>query len=268
MATAEPRAASPEGDTDDAPGPLVAARGLRYAFAGSADVVVRMDELAVYPGEHTAFVGPSGCGKTTLLRLLTGIITPTGPHDAGEVELAGRRLATLGEAGRRALRIRRVGMVFQRFALLDYLTALENILLPFRINKALGREPGGDAPRGGSWRAARSAARELAEATGIAHALARKPHQLSQGERQRVAICRALVAGPSLIVADEPTGNLDPARAASVVDLILDRAAATGATVLLVTHDHAQLGRFGRVVDMGAAAGQAAAGRGGGAGAC
>ncbi|MEO1009089.1 MAG: ABC transporter ATP-binding protein [Planctomycetota bacterium] len=228
-----------EGPADERPSPIVA-RGLRFAFPGAAEPTVDLPalglgELAIRAGEHTAFVGPSGCGKTTLLRLFTGILRPT----SGEIELAGRRLDRLGDASRRALRITAVGMVFQRFALLGYLTALQNILLPFRVNRALALDD-----------AAREHARRLAEATGIALALARRPANLSQGEQQRVAICRALVTRPDLIVCDEPTGNLDPARAASVIELILRQADETGATVLLVTHDHAQLAHFARVIDL------------------
>lgn len=221
------------------PPPLLAARNLTFAFDAVDEPVVDIPELLVSEGGHTAIVGPSGCGKTTLLRLLTGILTPM----SGTIELAGQRLDSLADRRRRALRISTVGFVFQRFALLEYCSALENILVPLRLHGA-GRLDG----------AARGRAMELAEAAGIAHTLDRRPEQLSQGEQQRVAICRALVANPKLIACDEPTGNLDPARAGSILSLILEQAENTGATVLLVTHDHALLPRFKHVLDMGARA--------------
>ncbi|NRA58317.1 MAG: ABC transporter ATP-binding protein [Phycisphaerales bacterium] len=220
---------------------MIAARDLRFAFDPSGEPVVDIGQFSVPRGQHTAIVGPSGCGKTTLLRLLTGILSPT----AGTIEFDGHRLDRLSDARRRALRIARVGFVFQRFALLDYCTALENILVPLRL--------GGGALDSG----ARDRARELAKASGIEHTLARRPHRLSQGEQQRVAICRALIAEPTLIACDEPTGNLDPRRTETVLSLILEQAERAGATVLLVTHDHALLPRFEQVLDMGAPEGVA-----------
>lgn len=219
--------------------PVVAAANLRFRFGpdrpGAQGFDLHAGDLTVRPGEHTAFIGPSGCGKTTLLRLLTGSLAPT----AGRVELLGHDLAHMTQAARRALRLRSVGVVFQVFALLDYLTALDNILLPARLGPGLP-SPSSLRPR----------AAALASALGIAHALARRPARLSQGERQRVAIARALILRPALVVCDEPTGNLDPDRAAEAVGLILRESAAIDATVLFVTHDHALLPSFSRVVDM------------------
>ena len=222
---------------DDRPAPLLRARDLRFAFESGRETVIDLPELTMREGGHAAIVGPSGCGKTTLLRLLTGILLPS----SGTIELDGHRLDRLGDARRRAIRGATVGFVFQRFALLEYCSALENILVPLRLHGSARMD-----------RAARSRAQELAEAAGIAHVLKRRPGRLSQGEQQRVAICRALVTNPRLIACDEPTGNLDPARAESIVSLILAQAERTGATVLLVTHDHALLPRFEHVVDMGA----------------
>ena len=218
------------------PETLLDACDLRFAFRAEEGPVVDLPRLTIARGQHTAIVGPSGCGKTTLLRLLTGILVPT----SGGVTLAGHALELQSDARRRALRIASVGFVFQQFALLDYCTALENILAPLRLHRAARLD-----------KAARQRACDLAEAAGIAHTLARRPDQLSQGERQRVAICRALVHEPALIACDEPTGNLDPARAGSIVSLILDQAHRTGATVLLVTHDPSLLPRFEHVLDMG-----------------
>lgn len=224
--------------------PLLAATNLRFAFDAVHEPVVDLAELNIDPGQHTAVVGPSGCGKTTLLRLLTGILTPT----SGTIELAGHRLDRLSDARRRAIRIATVGFVFQRFALLEYCSALENILVPLRLHGAVALDS-----------SATDRAEELARAAGISHTLKRRPDRLSQGEQQRVAICRALITNPRLIACDEPTGNLDPTRAESVLSLILEQANRTDATVLLVTHDHGLLGHFGNVLDMGKVAREGAA---------
>lgn len=225
------------------PDTLLQATNLSHTFDPPEGPLFEVPDFGVAAGRHAAVVGPSGCGKTTLLRLLTGILTPT----AGTIELDGHRLDQLGEARRRTIRIATVGFVFQRFALLDYCTALENILLPLRLHGSVSLDAD-----------ARGRALELAQRTGISHTLKRRPDKLSQGEQQRVAICRALIASPKLIACDEPTGNLDPARAGSIMDLILEQAERTGATVLLVTHDHALLPRFGHVLDMGELAREAA----------
>ena len=200
---------------------------------GSQVLAVDDVSLDIAANEFFALLGPSGCGKTTLLHAATGIL----PVAAGRCLLAGRDLATMGDAERRAWRLRHVGMIFQEFALLEYLNAEENVLLPARLAR-LPRRP------------ARRRARELAGRLGIDRLLRRRPGRLSQGERQRVAICRALVAEPRLLACDEPTGNLDPDRAAATIDLIHARAREVGAAVFVVTHDHGLLPRFGRVLDL------------------
>jgi putative ABC transport system ATP-binding protein len=189
----------------------------------------------VAAGERVACIGPSGSGKTTLVHLIAGILAP----EAGDVRLAGTLLGELSNAQRRALRITRIGMVFQEFELLDYLSAEENVLLPYHVSPALRLDAG-----------VRERARALAQACGVEHTLARRPNQLSQGERQRVALCRALVTEPRLILCDEPTGNLDPDTAAAVLELVFERAAALDAALLMVTHDHGLLPRFDRVIDV------------------
>ena len=185
-------------------------------------------------GENTALIGPSGCGKTTLLNLLAGVLLP----DSGVVEVAGNEVSGLGDAERRDFRIRKLGLVFQAFELLDYLSVLDNILLPLRIGAGLSVTV-----------EYRRRAAELAERVGIADKLERHPGQLSQGERQRVAVSRALLLKPSIILADEPTGNLDPANKLVVLDLLVDYAREHGATLLTVTHDRELLDRFERVLD-------------------
>ncbi len=206
---------------------------VEFAY-GDGGFRLRIPELAVASGEKVAFVGPSGSGKTTLLRLLAGVHVP----DRGSVETGGARLDRLSDAERRAFRIRRVGFVFQDFELIDYLNVRENILLPCRINPAL--RPDADA---------RKSAETLAESLGLADKLRRRVDQLSQGERQRVAIARALLPKPEMILADEPTGNLDPANKRRIVEILFDRAASSQATLVVVTHDHSLLDGFDRVVD-------------------
>jgi putative ABC transport system ATP-binding protein len=130
-------------------------------------------------------------------------------------------------------------MVFQQFELLGYLTALENILLPFHLAE--------QSPAASDF----GRAQNLAERMGVAHTLQRRPEKLSQGERQRVAICRALIAKPQLVICDEPTGNLDPSAKLAAMDLLFEQVAKDGATLLMVTHDHGLLERFAQVIDMG-----------------
>ena len=190
--------------------------------------------LVLEQGERVAVVGPSGTGKTTLLNLIAGINVP----QSGRITLDGAEMTGLADGARRTRRAREIGFVFQDFALLDYLTARENILYPFRI--AAGAPLDAEA---------RARADRLAEACGLADKLARRPGALSQGEQQRVALCRALVRQPKLILADEATGNLDPDNKTAILDLLFSRTEEVGATLLAVTHDHDLLPRFDRVID-------------------
>ncbi|HSG81378.1 MAG TPA: ATP-binding cassette domain-containing protein [Gemmatimonadota bacterium] len=186
-------------------------------------------------GVVAACIGPSGSGKTTLLNLIAGIITPQdGRVITNDVEVTG-----LSEDERRSFRITNIGLVFQEFELLEYLSVLDNILLPYRINPSLGLDP-----------AVRERAVQLAGQMGIGDKLNRHPDRLSQGERQRVAVCRAVLPEPALLLTDEPTGNLDPANKGRVLELILDYAKSSGSTLLTVTHDHDLLPRFDRVIDI------------------
>lgn len=195
---------------------------------------LRVPNFSLANGERVAVVGPSGSGKTTLLNLIAGILTP----ETGQIQVAGTDIAQLSDAARRGFRASQIGFVFQDFALLDYLPARQNILYPYRITPALTL----DAQ---AWDRAQS----LATACGIGDKLDRHPSALSQGEQQRVAICRALVTQPKLILSDEATGNLDPDSKARILDLLFEQAAEAGAAVLAVTHDHELLPRFERVLD-------------------
>jgi putative ABC transport system ATP-binding protein len=179
-------------DTDGTP--LLRARGLRKEYGRDAALVRAVDgvDLDVDPGETLAVMGPSGCGKSTLLHLLGGLDRPTG----GEIWLAGRRVDQMGERALARLRREAVGFVFQAFHLMDELTAAENVELPALL---AGRSP----------RAARRRATQLLERIGLADRAGFLPSALSGGQRQRVAIARALVSDPLVVLADEPTGNLD-----------------------------------------------------------
>jgi ABC-type lipoprotein export system ATPase subunit len=195
---------------------------------------LEIPSLAVERGTTAAVIGPSGCGKTTLLNLMAGVTQPTtGRVITNEVEVT-----SLSDAERRNFRIRNIGLVFQEFELLEYLTVLDNILLPYRINTSMELD-----------KTVRDRAVEIAKQVDIGDKLNRYATKLSQGEKQRVAVCRALLPDPVLLLADEPTGNLDPSNKGRVLDILLDYAARTGATLVTVTHDYDLIDRFSRVID-------------------
>lgn len=210
-------------------------RGLKYAYPGS-DRGIHLPELEVTEGQTLAVIGPSGCGKTTFLNLLSALIRP----DAGTIRVGGAKVHALSARQGQAYRAGSVGYIFQDFGLLDYLNALDNILHPFRIARGRRITP-----------AARDRAAALARDLGIADRLSHRPAKLSHGERQRVAICRAFVTEPSVLLADEPTGNLDPDTARRIMDHLLESQRRLGATLVMVTHDHSLLDRFDRVLDFG-----------------
>jgi putative ABC transport system ATP-binding protein len=184
--------------------------------------------------EKVAVIGPSGSGKTTLLNLIAGIFPP----GAGEIFIGDVAVHQLTDAERRNFRITSIGFVFQDFELLDYLSVLDNILHPYRITRALVLD-----------KTVRARAATLAENMGIGDKLSRFPDELSQGEKQRAAICRALLPQPTLILADEATGNLDPDNKNVILSLLFDSVNNNDATLLAVTHDHELLSRFDRVID-------------------
>lgn len=195
---------------------------------------LRVPTLTVATGEKVAVIGPSGSGKTTLLNLISGIFTP----QTGRVSVNGVEVSALNDAQRRDFRVTSIGFVFQDFELLDYLHVLDNILHPYRITQALKLD-----------KAVRQRAVELAEAMGIGDNLKRFANDLSQGEKQRAAICRALLPQPKLILADEATGNLDPDNKTLIMDLLFQNVVKHDATLLAVTHDYELLKRFDRVID-------------------
>ena len=189
--------------------------------------------LAITRGETVAVMGASGAGKSTLLALLAGLDEPT----TGEIHLAQHPLTRLDEDGRAAVRARHVGFVFQSFHLVPSLTALENVMLPLEL---AGRSD------------ARAAALEVLGRVGLAARVGHYPRQLSGGEQQRVAIARAFVTRPDVLFADEPTGNLDAATGERIMELLFGLNAATGTTLVLVTHDRELAARCGRVIRLDA----------------
>jgi len=213
---------------------LVELENVVFSYA-EGGFCLEVPRLQVASGERVAVIGPSGSGKTTLLHLIAGIVVP----GSGRITACGATLGGLSDAQRRAHRIRTMGLVFQEFELLDYLSVLENTLLPYRVTSALSLD-----------REVIDRAGDLAGKLGLGDLVRRRPRELSHGERQRVGICRALLPEPQLLLADEPTGNLDPRTKNKVIDLLLDHAKESETALLTVTHDHALLDRFDRVVDM------------------
>lgn len=214
---------------------MIAVRDLEFGYsAGGFELTVPVLDVAA--GESLALTGPSGCGKTTLVHLLAGILEAR----AGALEVAGLDMATLAPADRQDLRALKIGLVFQEFELLEYLDVLDNVLLPYRLTPVLELDA-----------TARERAAALLGDVGLGDKLRRFPGRLSQGERQRVALCRALVTRPAVVLGDEPTGNLDPANRDHVIDALLAYGRDTDAAVVVVTHDHELLPRFDRVIDAG-----------------
>lgn len=193
-----------------------------------------INELSFEVGSKTAIIGPSGFGKTTLLNLIAGILIP----DTGEIKVGKSTVHSLSDSDRRKFRIQNIGFVFQDFRLVPYLNVLDNILLPFRINPNLMPDKSSTAY-----------AMQLADKLGIVKLVKKYPAKLSHGERQRVAIARALINKPQLLLADEPTGNLDPANKHHIKKMLFDAVETDSATLIAVTHDHEMLEGFNKVVD-------------------
>jgi putative ABC transport system ATP-binding protein len=212
---------------------LISIVDLEFRFPHS-DFRLAVSGLDVADGERVAIIGPSGSGKTTLLHLIAGILVPM----RGMIRVGDQPVGSLAESSRRSFRVTHIGLVFQSFELISYLDVFENILLPYRLNPALSLTSGTS-----------ERVEQLAAETGIAHRLRYYPHRLSHGEKQRVAICRAMLPEPPLLLADEPTGNLDPTAKQRIVDLLFQQVERTGATLVMVTHDTEIAGRFSRVID-------------------
>ena len=213
--------------------PLIELNDVRLTL-GEGNVrteILKGVSLRLEPGESVAVLGPSGSGKSSLMAVVAGLERP----DAGRVELAGQDIGGMNEDALARLRGRSLGIILQAFHLLPTMTAIENVSVPLEL-------AGVDDPRG-------RAAFEL-EAVGLSHRLGHYPAQLSGGEQQRVAIARATAPRPQLLLADEPTGNLDSKTGGAIIDLLFERAGKAGAGLLVITHDAAVAARAGRTVHM------------------
>jgi putative ABC transport system ATP-binding protein len=195
---------------------------------------LRFDSMKAESKKAVALIGPSGCGKTTLMSLIAGIL----PLQKGRILINNAEINTLTDKQRRLFRIQNIGFVFQDFALLEYLNLYENILHPYRINSALTLDA-----------SVKKRASDLAERVGISKRLKNYPGQTSVGEQQRCAIARALLNEPSVILADEPTGNLDPKNKKAVLDILLEYVKDNEAALLVATHDYDLLDSFDEVID-------------------
>lgn len=224
---------------------MIHLRNVTKSYARGAESVLAcaVDSLDIDKGEQVALVGRSGTGKTTLLHILAGILRP----DSGEVEVVGQRLDQMGEAARDRHRGRHIGMVYQMFNLLQPFTAIENVLLGALFGRGAGSE-------------ARLRAEALLQQVGLGDRMHHRPRELSVGQVQRVAICRALVNDPELVLMDEPLGNQDKSTGGQVLELLLQIASHGGKTVVMVTHDPESARRMQRTIDLASLRGQPVAG--------
>jgi putative ABC transport system ATP-binding protein len=212
---------------------MLTIKGLEFHYP-TGEFNLNISNFSVTKGSKVAVIGPSGSGKTTFLHLIAGIFTPL----RGSLVVDTTTVNELSDMGRRDFRVTNIGFVFQDFELLDYLNVIDNILHPFRITGALTLS-----------REVRSRAVKLAEQMGIGDKQKRPATDLSHGEKQRAAICRAVLTNPKLILADEATGNLDPDNKVRILDLLFQIVEEHETTLLAVTHDYELLKRFDRVVD-------------------
>ena len=207
---------------------------LKFWYTGKG-FQLEISNLKINKGSKVAILGKSGSGKTTLAHLISGILKP----QSGLIRFMGKNISDLSDAERRAYRIKNIGFIFQEFELIEYLNVLDNLILPYKLNKSLSLNE-----------ETINKAKAIAERIEIENKLHKYPNQLSGGERQRLATARALITSPALVIADEPTGNLDTQTANKVLSEIINQSSKSNSTLLMITHAPRLLESFDQVIDL------------------
>ena len=207
---------------------------LHFQYPAS-DFKIEVSDIKITQGSKIAISGKSGSGKTTLIHLISGILKP----QSGEILFFDKSITDMNENDIRKHRISNIGFIFQEFELLDYLNVVDNLVLPYKINKSLSLDE-----------EIKDKAKEIANRIGIGNKLDQHPKQLSGGERQRLAIARALITSPPLIIADEPTGNLDDKTSNIVMDEITDQVSYTNSTLIMISHNNELISSFDEIIDI------------------
>ena len=207
---------------------------LHFQYPAS-DFKIEVSDIKITQGSKIAISGKSGSGKTTLIHLISGILKP----QSGEILFFDKSITDMNDNDIRKHRISNIGFIFQEFELLDYLNVMDNLILPYKINKSLSLDE-----------EIKNKAKEIANRIGIGNKLDQHPKQLSGGERQRLAIARALITSPPLIIADEPTGNLDDKTSNIVMDEITDQVSYTNSTLIMISHNNELISSFDEIIDI------------------
>lgn len=209
-------------------------RDLHFQYPAS-DFKIEISDIKITQGSKIAISGKSGSGKTTLIHLISGILKP----QSGEILFNDKSITDMNDKEIRKHRISNIGFIFQEFELLEYLNVMDNLILPYKINKSLVLDA-----------EIKDKAKEIANRIGIGNKLDQHPKQLSGGERQRLAIARALITSPPLIIADEPTGNLDEKTSNIVMDEITDQVSYTNSTLIMISHNNELISSFDEIIDI------------------
>ena len=209
-------------------------RDLHFQYPAS-DFKIEISDIKITQGSKIAISGKSGSGKTTLIHLISGILKP----QSGEILFYDKSITDMNDKETRKHRISNIGFIFQEFELLEYLNVMDNLVLPYKINKSLVLDA-----------EIKDKAKEIANRIGIGNKLDQHPKQLSGGERQRLAIARALITSPPLIIADEPTGNLDEKTSNIVMDEITDQVSYTNSTLIMISHNNELISSFDEIIDI------------------
>ena len=209
-------------------------RDLHFQYPAS-DFKIEISDIKITQGSKIAISGKSGSGKTTLIHLISGILKP----QSGEILFYDKSITDMNDKEIRKHRISNIGFIFQEFELLEYLNVMDNLILPYKINKSLVLDA-----------EIKDKAKEIANRIGIGNKLDQHPKQLSGGERQRLAIARALITSPPLIIADEPTGNLDEKTSSIVMDEITDQVSYTNSTLIMISHNNELISSFDETIDI------------------